>query len=225
MNKKNAFTTIMLSISLMFFSSCVNSQPESIDIKTDSPQENVENQSAPTAITLPANVPALIDLLQQKDIGDQNRIAILRRLGQFGTDAKEAVPILAMSLYDISRPYEVREAAAWALGEIGPSSKPAIPVLIVTLQSDFTHVRRASAEALGKIVDTSSIFALVLALSDEDDSVSIAAAESIGLLAGQTFPDMHTNSYHVDENGDLIIVSTAKEWWVREGQFHDWLTQ
>jgi len=171
--------------------------------------------------TLPASIPELIGLLSES--GAETRIRAARRLGQYGAGAASAVPALTINLY-YDGTYDVREAAAWALGEIGSASSPAVPVLItVMLSNDIVHVRRAAADALGKIGDKSALFALVQVLDDDDTGVSDKAASSIGILASQSFPDMESDGFRLDENGIPLIVIAAKDWWKKEGQYQNWV--
>lgn len=183
------------------------------------PTPLIERDISPT-ITLPDTVQELIPLL----LGDREdyRFAAARRLGALGPAAAPAVPALVVNLY-YDGAYEVRQAAAQALGEIGPGSKKAIPALTAVLLTDFVHVRVDAAIALGKIGDKSAIYSLVKALDDEDDGVSGEAARSIGLITGQSFPDINSSGFHINENGVPDIVQAAKDWWEREGQHDDWL--
>ena len=182
------------------------------------PEIAVEGNYPPP--TPPSTVPELIDVLLG-DYGDEARIGAAYTLGGMGEKATPAIPALTINLFH-DGPYEVRRQAAWALGEIGPNAQPSVPMLIAVMFNDFIHVRREAAEALGKIGDTSAIPALVQALKDEDDGVGSYAAESIAVLAKQSFPDVGSSGFHLDDDGIPLIVKAAQQWWQQEGQFQDW---
>jgi HEAT repeat protein len=57
--------------------------------------------------------------------------------------------------------------------------KPAVPVLIQLLSNRNELVRRSTAEALGKIRDSSTVYVLIQALSDNDGWVRRYAAEAL----------------------------------------------
>jgi len=50
-----------------------------------------------------------------------------------------------------SKEVELRGAAVLALGEIGPGARSAIPALTLSLKDESADVRKAAAQALGKI--------------------------------------------------------------------------
>ena len=202
---------------MILFSILTGCSPLPLGSLPPTPTPLIERDISPT-IVWPSTVPELIPLLRG---GELERFGAARELGEFGADAAPAVPALVANLY-YDGVYDVRQAAAWALGEIGPGSNKAIPALAAVVLTDFVHVRRAAAIALGKIGDKTAIYSLVKALDDEDDGVSGEAARSIGILAGQSFPDMNTDGFQMNENGVLVIVEAAKDWWENGGQYIDW---
>ena len=116
---------------------------------------------------------------------------------------------------------EVRRYAAIALGEIGPNANQAVPSLEKELLTDTSvHPRRAAAEALAKIGDTSAIPTLVEVLDDSD--IAIQAAEAVGVLAKQDFPDLGGPGYELNEEHVPLIVIAARKWWEAEGQYQEW---
>jgi HEAT repeat protein len=64
----------------------------------------------------------------------------------------------------------------------GAAGAPAVPALIQALGDSGWSVRRASAEALGKLGDRQAVPALIQALGDSDRDVRAAAAEALGKL-------------------------------------------
>ena len=92
-------------------------------------------------------MPALVELLKDKEW--DVRMVVARSLGEFGPNAKVAVPTLMQLLSD--KRWEVRSASAEALGLIGPESKDAIRALTELLKDRNAFVRRAAAEGLGGI--------------------------------------------------------------------------
>jgi HEAT repeat protein len=59
---------------------------------------------------------------------------------------------------------------------------PAVPALIKALGDSDSAVRRAAAEALGKLGDPQAVPALIQALGDSDSAVRRAAAEALGAI-------------------------------------------
>lgn len=172
-----------------------------------------------STITVHLDVDELIEQLSSQ--AAEVRIDAAHKLSSMGVDAEPAVPALIENLH-YRAVYDVREAAAQALGTIGPLAKPAVPDLIDLMRTDFVHVRRAAAEALGQIRDKSAVPALAEALYDEDIFVSIEAAESLLILRGEELPNASSRQYWLDENGVAGIVKLARDWWIEEGTLQDW---
>jgi HEAT repeat protein len=222
LSRSLSFLTLIILVLLSAGGGGCQADIYATEISTLRPTE-VLTEPTDSPLVLPDTVPELIEVLLG-DFADNARIGAARKLGGFGPIASPAIPALAISLCNDRDPSELHEMAAWALGEIGPNSKLAIPILVtVLLHSDAANVRRAAAEALGKIGDKSVLFSLSIALNDVESVVSVRAAESMGILAGQQFPDMGSNSYHTDVDGSLLIVNSAKTWWIEDGQFRNWL--
>jgi HEAT repeat protein len=78
-------------------------------------------------------------------------------LGEFGPEARSAVPVLVEVLRDTRNNVVLRRFAASALGEIGPDAKAAVPELLEALKdrSDVkkngTPLHQLAAESLKKI--------------------------------------------------------------------------
>jgi hypothetical protein len=64
----------------------------------------------------------------------------------------------------------------------GAAGAPAVPALIQALGDSDWDVRRAAAEALGKLGDPQAVPALIQALGDSDVGVRRAAAEALGKI-------------------------------------------
>jgi HEAT repeat protein len=73
----------------------------------------------------------------------------------------------------------VRQAVPETLGEIGV---PAVPTLMEALKNWDGDVRRAAAEALGKIGDLQAVPALIEALKDDKEWVRWKVAEALGKI-------------------------------------------
>lgn len=90
-------------------------------------------------------VEILIEMLNDKE--NPLRELAVRALGEFGPDAKPAIPALILDLNDANS--KTRELAVSALYAIGPAAKPAIPSLIDALKEP--ELRTIAARALGAI--------------------------------------------------------------------------
>jgi HEAT repeat protein len=91
-------------------------------------------------------IPALIEALKDRD-GDVRRWA-MELLGEFGPEAREAVPALIQLL---KSPVD-QEWAMGILGRIGPDARDAVPALTeVLLKHPNAGVRKIASDALGKI--------------------------------------------------------------------------
>ena len=91
-------------------------------------------------------VPLLTDLLKDRDSTVRSSAAYA--LGEFGPEARAAIPALMELLKDKDAS---RAAAASALGDIGPEASAATPAIIELLNDENEKVRRDADEALEKI--------------------------------------------------------------------------
>ena len=91
-----------------------------------------------------------------------------------------AVPVLGKSL--VSERKDVRVWSAYTLGQIGPMAASAVEALNVSLADSDPALRRAAAEALGKIADPAAVDGLMNALDDENDQVRQHAAVALGQI-------------------------------------------
>jgi len=103
------------------------------------------------------------------------RLAAVQALG--GVGDPQAVEPLQKALSDGDK--DVRQAAAGALGKLGA---PAVDSLIAALQD--RAVAAHAAQALGHIVDSRAVPALIAALHDENYGILAAAVEAIGHFNG-----------------------------------------
>ena len=86
---------------------------------------------------------------QLKDKDPNMRYSAARSLGQYGAEAKPAVPALVEALKDENA--MVRSGAAYALGDIGPDATDAVPALNQAANDPSKDVRDAVAYALKRI--------------------------------------------------------------------------
>jgi HEAT repeat protein len=102
-------------------------------------------------------------------------LAAAAALGELGSKAKAAVPVLVRALKD---PHvHIRKLAALALGDIGPDAKLAVPALSEALNDKHADVRRRAAVALGEIGGGAP--ALRQAMQDADEGVRTAAGAAL----------------------------------------------
>ncbi len=125
--------------------------------------------------------------------------------------------------YDYS---EVQISAAVVLGWLGPRAQPAVPSLISVMEDTEgdPSVRRSVAEVLAEIGDVSAVPALAKQLYQNTDSLyfyEIICANSIAILAKQPFRDAGASAYH-STDGIPWIVTDARNWWEKTGQYQDW---
>ncbi len=132
----------------------------------------------------PAAIPALADLLGNKDYGVRHAAA--KAFGKIGPDAKAAIRALTELLKD--KREDVPYYAILALGSIGPDAETAVPALTELLKEEC--VRHAAAESLGKIgpAAKAAIPGLTELLKDKDESVRRVAAEALGRIGPAAIP-------------------------------------
>lgn len=157
-----------------------------------------------------AAIPPLLDLLKGENT--KARLQAATSLGEIGSDAKDAVPLLkerflanpgdnvhhyANVLAKIGRPAvpaleagfkdsrpEVRQAAGQALAQVGAD---AVGVLVDALGDKNVEVRRLAAQTLWpmRIGDKSVVIALAFALADNDDLVRQHSMNALANLGPQ----------------------------------------
>jgi HEAT repeat protein len=120
-----------------------------------------------------------------KELGsvhEQERLAALDALEQFGAAAKDAVPPLLKMLRDRGNSNEtpntlsiVGEAAVEAIAQVGP---PVVPALLEALEDDHPRVRGGAALALGYVRprQLQTVPALKKLLDDREEFVRVSAA-------------------------------------------------
>jgi hypothetical protein len=116
---------------------------------------------------------------------DNDRAAVIRSIGAFGTDAAPATQELSALLS--SSDAEVRGAAAWALSQVGPKAAPTAPEVSRLLKDPDPQVRGFAALALREMGKgaAAAIPALCAALQDPAPSVRMTAASALGSM-GET---------------------------------------
>jgi len=174
-------------------------------------------------VVLPSSVPELAKALSDPE--EEVRYEAAQALADKGEGAAPAVPALIHALADSSQ--DVRECAAVALGEIGQAASSAVPTLVRVLESDsYIHARMSAALALGKIGPSAaaSVPNLVRVLDDANPGLRGRAAYALAQITDSRWPDADGdgNGFYASDEGELLIVIAAREWWNREGKYQDW---
>lgn len=133
-------------------------------------------------------IAALVQMAKNEKEPSKSRLFAINALGQFGDDAKPAVPTL-VALLD-SKQKGVRLATLSALSEIGKSAKGAVPRLILALKDADEAVRVGAAQAIGSIGSPakSAVPALIEALNDPSKTVRLRVIGAIGSLGTDAKP-------------------------------------
>lgn len=178
-------------------------------------------------VVLPSSVSGLAEALA--DPREGVRFGAAQALADMGPAAAPAVTALIQALSDSSQ--DVRDEAATALGEIGPAASPAVPALVRVMHSDsYLDARYSASLALGKI-GPPAVYAVpdLVETLDSPDSGDFglgraAAAWALSRITDNQWPDSEGDgrSFSVSEDGELLIVIAAREWWNKEGQYQDW---
>ncbi len=211
---------ILLGIVCLFFLTTCSQIPTIKQTEAPFEEPLYEKDVVPT-VSLPDTVPELIELLTKSQ---WEVLLATRKLGDFGSEASPAIPLLVRLLIN-DELIDIRESAAETLGEIGLDAKDATPALIASMlnESEFIHVRENAAIALGRIKDPSSIYALMSCMDNEKNRefpfLSIDCAEAIAEITNKKFVSGRTN----DENGIPKIVYEVEAWWEEEGQYINWI--
>lgn len=132
----------------------------------------------------------LIEQPKKQDAKPQQEVTLTRKLPRPPQVPREQRQ-LALFVRQLRDPQDVvRVNAATSLGLMGTKAKPAVPTLIAALQDKHKRVRRASAQALGKIGAREAIAPLKLRLRDSDKWVAHSA--SVALKKLETRTDYYT---------------------------------
>jgi HEAT repeat protein len=114
---------------------------------------------------------------------------------------------------------DLRKAAAEALVSLGPQ---AVKPLIALLRDDVLGVRKAAAEALGKIGDPQAVKPLIALVRDDDWYVREAAAEALGKIGdpeevGFLMRDLADRDEDVQYAGAKTLISAlaGESWYAR----------
>jgi hypothetical protein len=129
----------------------------------------------------PDAIPRLVQALESHDL--YVRAFAAWRLGNFGEEARDAVPALATQLDD-PRNHVVVSAS---LARIGPGATAAVPALIEQCSSADHGRRWRAAKALGRIGPgaVEGVPALIALLSDPNEWVRLHAARALGRMGPQ----------------------------------------
>ena len=126
-----------------------------------------------------AAIPALTDVINDKDEKPHIRFVLVTVLRRFGAEAKVVLPALTDVLKSDNS--WVRAHAAEVLGKIGPPAQAATPALTDLLKDKEGEVRAAAASALGQIGPGAKAAIPVLreSLWDKEAPVRKAADEAL----------------------------------------------
>lgn len=138
-------------------------------------------------------VPALIEALGETQ-DEEVRIIIIAALGQIGSQAAPAIPILNESLKDNSE--DVQLVVVHALGQVG---KEAVPALIAALEDEDIEVSQEAVYVLGNI-GKEAVPALIAALEDKDSGICFRAADALREIGVKAIPDLIEALYSTDSN-------------------------
>ncbi len=146
-----------------------------------------------------ALVPILISLL--KDPDREVRLRVVTALGNFGAQARQALPVLRAALQETASKDSdeaVRSSALGAVLQVGPEPASDIPALANALQSELEIVRFHAAATLGDMGRSAraAMPDLIHAASwDEDAAVRVVAAMAL---------------WKIDQNGPLAVSTLTK---------------
>ena len=98
-----------------------------------------------------ASVPALIDVLKQRDLDDSAREMAVDALARIGRGAKAAIPTVINIFKSEDEPLLLRKNCAKALGHWGRDAAAVVPDLVKALQNANPIIRSAAAKALESI--------------------------------------------------------------------------
>jgi beta-lactamase regulating signal transducer with metallopeptidase domain len=130
---------------------------------------------------------ALLARILRSDSSATNRRVAAWGLRDYADEADAGVALVTAVKRD-SDP-RVREMAAWVLGEAGEHVSGATDALVAALRNDTNdRVRVTSAWSLGHIDESSSLDALVSALSDANADVRARAVWAIGQIQPKQAP-------------------------------------
>jgi HEAT repeat protein len=146
-------------------------------------------------------VPALMKALKDED--ENFRIMIIAALGEIGSQAAPAVPLLnELLIKDTSS--DVRSMIVHALREI---SKARVTVLITNLKSKDWRVRSQAADTLGQIgiEAKDAVPALTTALEDKVQSVRSSAADALYKINSAKPRKKDVHSVFTDQIGSVSV--------------------
>jgi hypothetical protein len=131
-------------------------------------------------------VPVLTQALRRSP-SPEERVALVRALGELGPTAGEAVPLLTWCVKNARTPAE-RQAAVQALGQMGPAARPAVSALVEGLASPDPAFRGAVCQALvelGPVARTATSPEFVSRIDRDARTNAPLAREVLKQLAGQ----------------------------------------
>ena len=112
----------------------------------------------------------------------------MNAIGNLGSVAKSAVPVLVRLLKDSDR--RIQEYAATALGKIGPVAEPAVPVLMELVKKDLDCCFIRALGLIGPGAKTAVLLLMEL-VEHKDPEIQLEAVKSlgnIGPVAGKAVP-------------------------------------
>jgi HEAT repeat protein len=133
----------------------------------------------------------------------KSRLFAIALLGQFGKEAKSAVPALIQAANDPNK--AVRLKTITAIANIKSEAKSAVPELTQHLTTPDREIRLATINSLGKFGSdaTAAVPMLAQALEDPDPAIRTATATTLRLIgkdASQAVPQLIRSLHHPDRN-------------------------
>jgi HEAT repeat protein len=138
-----------------------------------------------------------------KSAEPKERRAAADTLGEMGTAAKAAIPVL-IAVLEEDPEAGVRETAAAALVDVGPTSDEAVAALVRAL-TDTDHFVRCKAAAGLSVIGAPAIRRLTVALQQGDTRLRIWAACALGRMEPPGKPGMqdHLAAFLNGDNVEL----------------------
>ncbi len=183
-------------------------------------------------------VEILISWLTESRHSEDELLQSVQTLEVFSKYASDATPglidVLTKQQNFSPENYQIRVAAANALSKIGDPSAVPYLISIVLSSNEPSWVRKNIAISLARYgPDTAcAVPYLIPMLDSAEPELRISASLLISQATANNFPDSNQENWDPDRlgawkfemqpDGEYVIVTTAKDWWEKEGHLKDW---